>query len=84
MRLREFWECRSGVCAGLGFWDFCWPGSGLAWGAMDYGSCWGAFVWAFRGADPLFLWGHGVSPPPIFSFPLSFLFSFLFLGAQGF
>ena len=72
MRPREFWECRLGVCAGLGFWGFCWHELGLDWVAMDCGSCWGVFVWALCGADSFFF-GAMVFPPPIFSLPFSFL-----------
>ena len=64
-------------------WDFgtfCWPGSGLDWGDMDCGSCWGVSCGRFVGLTPFFLWGHGVSPP-IFSFPFSF--SFCFWGLRG-
>ena len=32
MRLRAFWGCRSGVCAGLGFWDFLLARVGIGLG----------------------------------------------------
>ena len=79
MRPREFWGCRLGVCAGLGFWGFCWHELGLDWVAMDCGSCWGVFVWALCGADSFFF-GAMVFPPHFFS---SFLFSSCFWGLRG-